>query len=376
MSTNVKTNIPKMVVNDVIDLMMSMYRHPINKMEGFSIKNTPSVMLWGAPGVGKSQAVRALANRITKETNKKVNVTDVRLLLFNPVDLRGIPTSDVNKQFSIWLKPKIFDMDESDDVVNILFLDEITAAPQSVQAAAYQITLDRIIGEHKIPDNCIIIAAGNRITDKSVAYKMPKALGNRLIHFEVYCTIDDWKKWALKNNIDSRIIGFLTQHGDNKLMDFDTQNDDVAYPTPRSWEAVDKIIKLFDGNINAAENLIAGAIGSGAMIEFTAWTQVYDKIPNIMDIFEGKCKQDLKKESPDVNFAVYSSIVNYVSTKFSDDKKAIGNVFTYIMKNMTPEFQVLIVKDIKNSNPNAISVLLKIPECSEWLNKNEDLLSI
>ena len=95
-----------------------------------------------------------------------------------------------------------------------------------------------------------------------------------------------------------------------------------------------------------------------------------------MDIFEGKCKQDLKKESPDVNFAVYSSIVNYVSTKFSDDKKAIGNVFTYIMKNMTPEFQVLIVKDIKNSNPNAISVLLKIPECLEWLNKNEDLLSI
>lgn len=376
MSTNVQSNIPKMVVNDIIDLMMSMYRYPIAKKEGFSIKNTPTVMLWGAPGVGKSQAVRAFAERIEKETEKRVNVTDVRLLLFNPVDLRGIPTADVNKEFSIWLKPKIFNMDESDDVVNILFLDEITAAPQSVQAAAYQITLDRIVGEHKLPDNCIIIAAGNRITDKSVAYKMPKALGNRMIHFETYCDIDDWKKWALTHNIDPRIIGFLTQHGNSKLMDFDTQNDDVAYPTPRSWEAVDKVIKLFGGNVNAAENLIAGSVGTGAAIEFVTWTQVYDKIPDIMSIFEGKCKQDLKKESPDVNFAVYASIVNYVASKFSNDKKAIGNVFTYIMEHMTQEFQVLVVKDIKNSNPNAISVLLKIPECSEWLKRNEELLSI
>ena len=117
----------------------------------------PSVMLWGAPGVGKSQGVRQLARGLEAETGKTVHVTDVRLLLFNPIDLRGIPTSNADKTLAVWLKPKIFDMDGSSSAINILFLDEISAAPPSVQAAAYQITLDRTVGEHKLPDNCIVL---------------------------------------------------------------------------------------------------------------------------------------------------------------------------------------------------------------------------
>ena len=142
-------------------------------------------MLWGPPGVGKSQGVREIAYEIEKRTGREVRITDVRLLLFNPVDLRGIPTANEDKTLAIWLKPQIFQMDASEEVVNILFLDEITAAPTSVQAAAYQITLDRTVGEHKLPANCIVIAAGNRVTDRSVSYNMPKALANRLCHFEI-----------------------------------------------------------------------------------------------------------------------------------------------------------------------------------------------
>ena len=127
-------------------------------------------MLWGPPGIGKSQGVREIADNIKAKTGKKVHITDVRLLLFNPVDLRGIPTANADKTLAVWLRPQIFQMDAGDDTINILLLDEISAAPQSVQAAAYQITLDRTIGEHKLPENCIVIAAGNRVTDKSVAY--------------------------------------------------------------------------------------------------------------------------------------------------------------------------------------------------------------
>ncbi len=100
------------------------------------LRSFPSVMLWGPPGVGKSQGVRALAERIRENTGKECVVTDVRLLLFNPVDLRGIPTANEDKTLAVWLKPKIFQMDESADTVNILFLDEISAAPPSVQAVA------------------------------------------------------------------------------------------------------------------------------------------------------------------------------------------------------------------------------------------------
>ena len=165
-------NIPSMNVGKAVEKLSQAYSTVIKNR--LPIKTMPSVMLWGPPGVGKSQAIRQIAKEIEYSTGKAVKVTDVRLLLFNPIDLRGIPTSNADKTLAIWLKPQIFQMDSSDKIVNILFLDEISAAPQSVQAAAYQITLDRVVGEHRLPDNCIVIAAGNRTTDKSVAYKMPR----------------------------------------------------------------------------------------------------------------------------------------------------------------------------------------------------------
>ena len=147
------------------------------------------------------------SKKCCRKNEKKVQVTDVRLLLFNPIDLRGIPTANADKTLAVWLKPQIFQMDASDEVINILFLDEITAAPQSVQAAAYQITLDRVIGEHRLPENCIVIAAGNRVTDKSVAFKMPKALANRLLHIEVSQSFASWRQWAIHNGIHEKVLG-------------------------------------------------------------------------------------------------------------------------------------------------------------------------
>lgn len=187
---------------------------------GTGLGALPSVMLWGAPGVGKSQGVRQMAATIEAVTGKHVHITDVRLLLFNPIDLRGIPTANEDRTLAVWLRPQIFDMDPSSEVVNILFLDEISAAPQSVQAAAYQITLDHTVGEHRLPDNCIVIAAGNRVTDKSVAYKMPKALANRLLHLEVSTDTESWRAWAVSHGINEKVIGFLSFKPD-KLMAFD-----------------------------------------------------------------------------------------------------------------------------------------------------------
>ena len=65
------------------------------------LKKFPSVMLWGPPGVGKSQGIRQVAKEIADKTGKKVEITDVRLLLFNPVDLRGIPTANEDKTLAV-----------------------------------------------------------------------------------------------------------------------------------------------------------------------------------------------------------------------------------------------------------------------------------
>ena len=152
----------RLTVDQAVSQLSSAYIAMINTHT--VLKRFPSVMLWGPPGVGKSQGVRQIASEIEAKTGKRAQITDVRLLLFNPVDLRGIPTANADKTLAVWLKPKIFQMDAGEDVINLLFLDEISAAPQSVQAAAYQITLDRTVGEHRLPDNCIVLAAGNRVT--------------------------------------------------------------------------------------------------------------------------------------------------------------------------------------------------------------------
>jgi len=268
----------------------------------------PSVMLWGPPGVGKSQGVRQIAKSIEDNTNKKVVITDVRLLLFNPVDLRGIPTANEDKSLAVWLKPKIFQMDESDNVVNILFLDEISAAPPSVQASAYQITLDKMVGEHKLPDNCIVIAAGNRVTDKSVAYNMPKALANRLCHFEIKGDSSSWHDWAVKTGIHEYVVGYL-EYNSTALMRFDSSGTNLAFPTPRSWEMVSNILNTISDNIDEVYPMVVGCIGHATASSFKTWVELYKSMPSIEDIFAGK--EIIVPKADELRIVLRSAMVSY-----------------------------------------------------------------
>ena len=276
--------------------------------KGLPLRRFPSVMLWGPPGVGKSQGVRQVAKEIQQKTGKQVHITDVRLLLFNPVDLRGIPTANAEKTLAIWLKPQIFQMDPDSSVVNILLLDEISAAPQSVQAAAYQITLDRTVGEHRLPENCIVIAAGNRVTDRSVAYNMPKALANRLCHMEIIGDHGSWHRWAVRSGIHSSVLGFLEQNP-SMLMDFDPQSSGLAFPTPRSWEMVSNILHDVNGSVGAAFPLIAGCIGTAAAYEFRQWCHAFGESPNVEAIFAGE--QESVPLRPENLFALTAKIAAY-----------------------------------------------------------------
>ena len=305
-----------------------------------SLKRFPSVMIWGQPGVGKSQGVKQIANEISLATNKKVEITDVRLLLFNPVDLRGIPTANEDKTLAVWLKPKIFQMDESEDVINILFLDEISAAPQSVQAAAYQITLDRVVGEHKLPENCIVIAAGNRVTDKSVAYTMPKALANRLCHIEITSNENAWHDWAVKNGINEKVVGYL-EYNPDELNGFNTEESSLAFPTPRSWEMVSNILNDISSDINSVFPLIVGCIGEKAAYNLKSWCEIYSKIPKAEDIFRNENCEVSKR--PEAWLATASLIVSNVN-KYNS-KEELSNAIKFIDK-MPMEFKNKIFEDL------------------------------
>ena len=371
-----QSNITRMKVNDMVSLFVPLIA---NSKSG---KEMPGVNLSGAPGVGKTDGVRCIARRLEETTGKKVFVHDVRLLNMNPVDLRGIPSKDtmqatvlddngkeVSAEVAVarWLRPAIFQMDPSPKVINILFLDEITAAPQSVQASAYQLVLDRKVGEHKLPDNCFVFCAGNRVTDKSVAYRMPKALANRLCHIEIYADVDDWKKWAINSGIDSRIVGYINWKN-NALFKFDPTTDDLAYATPRSWAMVNNFLTKIP-DLDLCFNLIAGCIGIGNATEFKSYTDVYKDLPNIDDIFAGK-NVDAPK-SPDVNYALSSAIVSRV-VRDGVTKKQFGSLFNWMM-NWSVEFTTITIKDMITS-PKVFSTIGKLPEFVEWATKNAKYL--
>ncbi len=362
------SGVPSMTVRKTVEELSNAYCAVINS--GIGIRAVPSVMLWGPPGIGKSQLVRQLADSIEKNTGKAVNVTDVRLLLFNPIDLRGIPTANEDKTLAVWLKPQIFQMDASDDIVNILFLDEISAAPQSVQAAAYQITLDRVVGEHKLPENCIVIAAGNRVTDKSVAFKMPKALANRLLHIEIESSFAAWKKWAIQKGINPKVTGFLSFRQDYLIRN-DGVVDDLAFATPRSWEMVSNLLNNVSDDVEKMYSLIAGLIGTGTAVEFRTWCKVYASLPSIEDIFDGK-KASVPKGT-DALYALVSSMTDYAS-KHRNELKRIANSVVYGNK-LPPDFSMVLFKDYMEIEEDYKLKLMEMPEFSAWLQSKGRLLN-
>ena len=355
-------------VDKLVSLLGNSYSTLINN--GKPLTTFPSTMLWGQPGIGKSQAIRQIASYIQEKTGKRVDVTDVRLLLFNPIDLRGIPVADTQRKFAIWLKPKIFHMDRSDTVVNILLLDEISAAPQSVQAAAYQITLDRKIGEHQLPDNCIVIAAGNRITDKSVAYKMPKALANRMLHFNIESKFRSWKAWAIRNDIHPMVVGFLNFKNED-LNKFDPDKEDLAFPTPRSWEMVSNLLNNVSEDINDVYPLIRGLVGTGVAAEFRTFANLYGKLPEIKDIFDGTVFD--VPDDPSVIYALCSAMVSYVKNN-QDDLRGIANSIEY-MRSMPRDFAIMLIQDYQLISEKFAQKVRKMPEFAKLVHDNAAFLN-
>lgn len=360
---NTNLNIPDVTVDSVIEMLSLIYSNAIKSKT--ELKKIPTPFLWGPAGIGKSEGVYELSKKLKTLCKKEVYVTDIRLLLFSPVDLRGVPIADSQRQFSKWLMPEIFNMKKGEDIINLLFLDELSAAPQSVQAAAYQICLDRKIGEHRLPENCIVIAAGNRTTDQSVSFKMPKALCNRLMHFNVTTNFKSWKKWAKQNEIDERIIGYLSF--DNSKLCVAPESSDMAYPTPRSWSFVSSIIKNI-GDIEKAHQLISACVGTDTAIEFATWIETHTLLPKVDDVLKGTCNEYPK--SYDALLAFNESLISAVVGRCPFlTVVELENVCRYV-KRFPTDFAMTFYTELNKTEEIRLK-LMKCPSCLAWFEKNK-----
>ena len=367
MNENMNLNLPALPVSAVVEILARLYSNAI--AEGMPLKSVPTPFFWGPAGIGKSEAVYQMAEQIGANTSKTVSVTDVRLLLFSPVDLRGVPVADAERKFTNWLMPQIFRMEPGERQINILFLDELSAAPQSVQAAAYQICLDRKIGEHMLPDNCIVVAAGNRTTDQSVSYKMPKALCNRLMHFQIRVDLTSWKSWAIRHGIDSRIIGYLSF--DHSRLCAEPESSDLAYPTPRSWTFVSNLLRAMNCTPEEIHPLVSACVGNDTALAFEAWCGVYKNLPSVPEILRGRCREYPKAH--DVLYALISSLTSAVRMgreKESLTLEEVENVCAYA-KRFPEDFAMVFFRDL-NAIDGIKPKLMQSRSMQEWLAKNRD----
>jgi len=307
----------------------------------------------GAPGIGKSDIIRQVAEKY------ELKVIDLRLAQCDPTDLQGFPVPRGEKMD--YVPPAHFPLAGEEIPAGfkgwLLFLDEYSTAPPSVQAASYKVILDRCVGIHPLHKNVAIVAAGNRETDKAVVYKMSTASQSRLIHYTLKVSYEFWLDWAMTHDIDHRIRAYIKWKPVN-LHKFDPNHANDTFPCPRTWEFVHTLIvgrKELD-KIDLAN--IAGAIGQGTGREFRTFSQIYKKLPTFEEILKNP-KGIAIPDKPDVLHALASLISH------PDNVKHIENAIEFL-ERMPIEFQVWTLRDVIRKSPDAIN----LPKVNEWKQRN------
>lgn len=320
-----------------------------------AVESNRPIFMWGPPGIGKSELVENIAYEQIPGNNLLI---DLRLALMEPTDLRGYPFRNPETNTMEWAPPTDLPSAELaaqyDNV--ILFLDELNSAPPSVQAAAYQLILNRRIGQYVLPSNVQIVAAGNRETDRGVTYRMPAPLANRFRHVNMEVCFDDWKTWAMVNEVHEDVVGYLS-YAKQDLFDFDPKINSQAFATPRSWTYVSEILQnpAFDAAPAFEQKAeVAGAIGEGIATKFMEHRRVAADLPNPEEILNGNVKKLSERMSSEIS-AKYSLVVgltyeinqlykeNGTKGKF---KEYFNNAVRFSYDNFEPEMVILLFKTI------------------------------
>jgi hypothetical protein len=306
--------------------------------------------LAGPVGAGKSQVVKQVADELG------IGFTDVRLSQMDPTDIKGFPSPDAKHGVMRWLPADFLPTKGA----GLLFLDELVSAPQAVQAAAYQLVLDRKVGSYELPPGWAVGAAGNRAIDRSIVHRMPAALANRLVHVDYDVDLEDWVAYAMAAGVSADNVAFL-RFRSKLLHDFNAEANPMAFPTPRAWFTVDKIMKA--GASQADEYaLIQGTVGQAAAAEHAAFMRVIKNLPTPDEIKVAPDTTKVPKE-PATLYALTTSLA------MASDKATFPRFLQYV-ERMEKEWQVIYIRDcLKRENSVKLS-----KEFTKWSIANADVV--
>ena len=246
-------------------------------------------MVWGPPGAAKSMIARQVAAAANRQ------YVDVRALLLDPVDLRGIPWRD-SADRTRWAPP-VFLPPSDDPGLWLINLEELASCVPMVQAALYQLSLERKCGEYELPEGASIIACSNRENDRGIVHRMPTPLANRFVHLEIRVDARDWCSWGAANGIAPEVLFFIELEPD-LLHAFEPQSKEHAFPSPRSWEFASNIVKhrnRLDAEIERA--LFRGTVGEAAAVQFTAFLKVWRELPHPRAVLDDPGNADIPENA-------------------------------------------------------------------------------
>lgn len=313
----------------------------------------------GAPGVGKSAVVKALADKY------KLKLIDIRLAQCDVTDLNGFPKLDGTKATYLPMDTFPIETDSIPDGYSgwLIFLDELNSANKSLQACAYKIILDRMVGQHKLHKNVSIICAGNREEDNAVVNQLSTALKSRMVSIQLDIDYKSWLTWAEATNIDFRVTAYINFKGDEGLFDFDPERVNNAYCCPRTWEMVSKIIKKVN-DLDKYRELLIGTIGNQAHL-FIEYANNASKLPSIDTIMKGLAVGENYNNGE--NFMIVSNVLAN-ATKITNNTEA-KNVVKFL-DELGKEYAVIFYSSCYKKNPalmNMESVSKKMLEYASYL---------
>ena len=240
-----------------------------------------SFMLWGATGVGKSEAVRQLAAELDAE------LRDIRLCQKQPTDIGGLPALDHETKQTVFYTPAFLAAREDKKAV-VLFFDEISLAPDDTRSAVLGILEERRQGDVEIPDNWIIVAAGNRPEDLANARGLDAAANRRLLHIVIEPQLEATLAHFMKISIAPEVLAFLKvfpQHlsGEESAR----QQKHELYPRPASWEKVSNVLgELKKADKRTKHLAVSGIIGDSVAAEFMLLAEEVKNMKSVDELLE------------------------------------------------------------------------------------------
>ena len=317
--------------------------------------DTP-LLIWGPPGIGKSEIPLQVAKERSIETGEPWRYVDFRLLLMSdPSDLKGLPYI---KEGKVKFAPlEIFPTEGQ----GYLVLEEISAAPPIVQAASYQLVLERRVGELQLGPGWRILATTNRYEDGALVHQIPTPLRNRFISIELEADLDSWKKWARKNEVREEIIGFLNWEPASLLL---VEQEDRSFATPRSYYFLSKVWEKIKESPSRNE-VIQGTIGKRAGAQFITFLDIIQKLPPIEEILDGK------KNIPQKRDEMYA-VISAACSRFADRPRRWAKKLLNLALRLDEEWSIRIANEIIAINSEEVMRCQEL--FSRLCEKNEHLI--